>query len=141
MQGQLNWLETNAELLENAPQKSTKNLKIEYELMDFSSKVVARLTAVVGKTLDKCMDFYKRVLTTHNRSQTSMANRLEEFPCQEEHLKYLHEKLQEDELNIQQVKGLNEKVVKSLVAQVAVNNCLLEDQLRVITPKAAEIKS
>ena len=56
-------------------------------------------------------------------------------------MKYLHDRLQEDELNIQQVKGLNAKVVKSFVTQVAVSNFLLEDQLRVAPSKAAEIKS
>ena len=39
--------------------------------------------------------------------------------------------MQEDELNIQQVKGLNEKIVKSLVAQDALSNFLMENQLRV----------
>ena len=108
--------------------------------MDFNSKAAAKLTAVVGKTLDKCMDFYKRELTTHNRCQTSSTKRLHEFPGQEEHLKYLHDRLQEDELIIEQVKGLNEKIVKSLVAQAAVSNCLLEDQPRV-TQRVAEIQS
>ena len=46
--------------------------------------------------------------------------------------------MQEDELIIQQVKGLNEKIVKSLVAQVAVSNFLQEDQLRVTPQKVAE---
>ena len=76
-------------------------MEIEYELMDFSSKAAARLTVAVEKTLDKFMDFYKRLLTTHNICQTSVAKRLQEFPRQEEHLKYLHDRLQEDEINIQ----------------------------------------
>ena len=109
--------------------------------MDFSSKAVAKLTTAVGKTLDKCMDFYKRVLTTQNRCQTFSAKRLQEFPRHEEHMKYLHDRLQEDELIIPQVKGLNEKIVKSLVAQAVVSNCLLEDQLRVIPQRVAKIKS
>ena len=95
--------------------------------MDFSSKVAAGLTTAIGKTLDKCMEFYKRVLTSHNKFQTSKQKRLQEFPDQEDHLKHLHDKLQEDELNIQLVKCLTDKVVKGLVAQAAVSNCLLED--------------
>ena len=63
------------------------------------------------------------------------------IPRQEEHLKYLHDRLQEDELNIQQIKGLNEKIVKGLVAQAAINNFLLEDQLRVTPQKVVEIRS
>ena len=95
--------------------------------MDYNNKVAARLTATIGKTLDKYMNFYKRVLTTHNICQTSATRRLQEFPRQEEHLKYLHDRLKEDELNVQQIKGLNEKIVKGLVTHAAINNCLLED--------------
>ena len=109
--------------------------------MDFKSKATAKLTDTVGKTFDRCMDFYKRVLTTHNRCQTSVAKRLQEFAGQQEHLKYLHDRLQEDDLNIQQIKCLNEKIVKGLFAQAAVNNFLLEDHLRVTPHKVAEIRS
>ena len=58
-----------------------------------------------------------------------MAKRIQEFPDHEEHLKYLQDRLQDDELIIQQVKGITEKAVKSLVAQDAVSNFLLEDHL------------
>ena len=109
--------------------------------MDFSRKAAAKLIVAVGKTLDKCMEFYKRVLTTHKKCQTSSTKRLQEFPGNEEHLKYLHHKLQEDELILQQVKGLNEKVVNNLVAQDAVSNCLLKDQLIFTPQRVEEIKS
>ena len=59
----------------------------------------------------------------------------------EEHLKYLHERMQEDELIIQQVKGLNEKIVNNLVARATVSNCLLRDQFRVTPQRVADIKS
>ena len=75
-------METNVEVLENFPQKSTEKLKIKYELMDFSSKAAARLTITVAKTLDKCMDFDKKVLTTHNTCQNYAEKRLQEFPGQ-----------------------------------------------------------
>ena len=39
------------------------------------------------------------------------------------------------------VKVLNEKVIKIFVAQDAVSNCLLEDQLRVTPPRVEDIKS
>ena len=56
-------------------------------------------------------------------------------------MKYLHDRMQEDELHIQLVKGMDEKVVKGLVAQAAVSNFMLEDQLRVTPQRVAEIKS
>ena len=104
---------------------------MEYDLINFSSKVAKRLIDAVKKTTDKCMEFYNKVLTTHNNWQTSSTKRIQEFRAHEEHLKHLHDRLQEDELSIQLIKGLNEKVIKSMVAQVTVSNFLLEDQLRV----------
>ena len=93
LQGQLTWIESNAGFMEYFPHNTTENLKIEFKLMDFSCKATARLTAGVGKTLERCMDFYKRVLTTHNRCQTSAEKRMQEFPNHEEHLKYLQDRL------------------------------------------------
>ena len=68
---------------------------------------------------------------THTKCLTSSAQRLQEFREHEEHLKQLDNKLQEDELNMQLVKGLDAKVVKSLVAQATISNCLLEYLLTV----------
>ena len=82
-------METNAEFPENLPQKTPENLWIEYEHMDFNIKVAARLTAGVDKMLGRCMDFYKKVITTHNRFHTSLEKRLQDFPGKEDHLKYL----------------------------------------------------
>ena len=64
---------------------------------------------------------------------------MQDFPAHEEHLKHLHDRLQEDELSIQLFKGLNEKVIKGLVAQAIVSNCLLQDQLQVTPPRVDDI--
>ena len=92
------------------------------------------------KTTDKCAEFFRKMLITHNKCLTPLAQRLQEFPEHEEHLKQLKDKLQEDELNIQLVKGLDAKVIESLVGQAAVSNCLLEDLLRVTPTRVADIK-
>ena len=47
--------------------KSPERLHIEYDLMNFSSKAVERLIDAVEKTMEKCMEFYKKVLTTHKK--------------------------------------------------------------------------
>ena len=39
------------------------------------------------------------------------------------------------------MKRLNEKVIKNMIAQAAVSNFLLEDQLRVIPSRMADIKA
>ena len=109
--------------------------------MNFSSKATERLIDAVEKTTDKCIEFYKKVLTTHNKCYTSSPKWLQEFPAHEEHLKKLHDRMQEDDLSIELIKGLNEKVIKSMVAQAAVSNFLLDNQLRVTAPRVADIKT
>ena len=86
-------MERNKEPPENTPVKNPGRLQLEYDLMDFNSKSAERLIDAVKKTTEKCMEFYKKVLTTHNKCQTSSAKRLQEFPAHEEHLKHLHDKL------------------------------------------------
>ena len=93
IKGQVTWLETNKEALENTRVKNPERLQFEYDLMNFSNKAAERLIDAVKKTMDKCMEFYKKVPTTHNKFQTSLAKRLQDFPSHEEHLKHLHDRL------------------------------------------------
>ena len=53
----------------------------------------------------------------------------------------MHARWQEDELGTQLIKSLDERVLKNVIAQVAVSNCLLEDQLRVLPTRMANIKA
>ena len=109
--------------------------------MNFSNRAAERLIDAVEKTSDKCGEFYEKVIVTRNKCHTSSAKRLQEFLAHEERLKQLHERLQEDELSIQLIKGLNEKVIKSMVAQVAVSNCLLEYHVQVTPAGVADINT
>ena len=79
IQGQLTWLETNKELRENTPMKSPERLQIEYDIINFSNKAVERLKVAVEKSMEKCIEFYKKVLTTHNRCQTFSAKGCRSF--------------------------------------------------------------
>ena len=76
IQGQLTWLETNQEPSENTHVKNPERLRLEYDLMNFSSKAAKRLIDAVEKTTEKCMEFYKKVLKTNNKFQTSLEKRL-----------------------------------------------------------------
>ena len=86
-------MEENKEPPENAPMKNLERLQLEYDLINFSNKAAERLIEEIEKTSDKCKEFYKKVLITHNKCQTSSAKRLQEFPAHEEHLKHLHDRL------------------------------------------------
>ena len=83
-------METTKELPENPPVKALEILQLEYELMGFSNRAAEKLIEVVLKTIDKCRLFSKKVLTTHNRCQTSSKRRLDELSPHEENLNQLH---------------------------------------------------
>ena len=61
--------------------KSPERLQIEYDIINFSNKVAERLIVAVMKSMEKCTEFYKKVLTTHNRCHTSSAKRMQDFPA------------------------------------------------------------
>ena len=120
-------MEATKEPPENTLVKAPERLQLEYELIDFNNRAAEKLIEAVQKTIDKCKEFSKKVLTTHNRCHTSSKRRLDNLLTHKEHLKQLHARFQEDELGIQLIKNLDERVIKNVIAQVAVNNCLLED--------------
>ena len=90
IQGLLTWLETTKEPPENTPVKTPERLQIEYELIGFNNRAVEKLIEAVQKTIDKCREFSKKVLTTYNIWQTSYKKRMDKLPPHEEHLHQLH---------------------------------------------------
>ena len=87
------------------------------------------------------MDFYKKMCIVHNKWKNSPAAKIKEFPDKDEHLKYLQDRLREDELSIQKIKGITEEVVKYWIAQASINNYLLEYLYKVTPPKMTEKES
>ena len=63
------------------------------------------------------------------------------MPDHEGFLEQLQVRWLKDEQSIQLVKGLDEKVLKIAIAQATVSSHLLEDQLRLIPARVANIKS
>ena len=71
MQSQLAWIGTNSFFPDNMPQNTIGELKMELELLDFSSRATERLNTAVEKTIEKCNVFYKKMCMTHNKCQAS----------------------------------------------------------------------
>ena len=69
------------------------------------------------------------MLITYNYFQTSAKKRLDGLLEHEEYLKQLQARWQEDELGIQLIKSLDEKVLRIVITQEAVGNHLLEDKI------------
>ena len=103
----MSWLETNKEPPADVPIKNLETIKLEYELIEFASKVAEELVKTVRRTKGVCAEFCRKVLVTYNQCQTSARRRLEELPDHARFLKQLQERWQEDEQATQLVKGLD----------------------------------
>ena len=85
-----------------------------------------------------CTEYCRRVLVTYNRCQVAAEQRLDALPKHELFTQLLQSNYQEDEQKIQQVKYLDERILKNAVAHSAISIHLLEDQL-CLSPTRIEV--
>ena len=78
------------------------------------------------------------MMVTYNRCQVSADKRLDAIPEHDLFMEQLQNMYQEDEQEMQQVKDLDEQILKNAVAHVAVSIHLLEYQLR-LSPARIEV--
>ena len=93
------------------------------------------------KTRGACTEYCIRVLITYNRFQVDVEHRVDALPEHELFTKMLQSRYQEDEQKIQQVKDLDEQILKDAVAHAAVSIHLLEDQLRLSLARIEVVKN
>ena len=137
----MTWVETNKEPPADVPPKDLEMINIEYELIEFSSNVAKELKKGVKRTKGAYSKFCRRAFLTYNWYQTSTVKILEALPKHEMFLKHLQDKCNEDEQTIQQVKDLDEKILKTEVAHATVSIHLLEDQLCLIPTRITGINT
>ena len=54
---------------------------------------ISRVEVIYDDTKDQCMEFYKKVLTTHNRCRTSSKQRLDVLPTHEKYLEKVQDRI------------------------------------------------
>ena len=91
--------------------------------------------------MEKCNKLYKKICTTHNKCQASVANPFHNFSDKDQHFKNLQDKLQTDEQRIQKIKNIGEESIEIWVVQASVHKYLFEELLRQTSPKLREIES
>ena len=116
-------------------------LKQEYELLEFAINVEEEFKKTVKKTKGACAEYCKRVLSTYNRCQNFGEKRLDVIPEHEFFLKHLQDRYQEYEQEIQQVKDLDEWILKNAVVHAAVSIHLLEDQMGLSPARIEGVKT
>ena len=97
LRGRMSWVEANKEYPVDIFVKDQETIKQEYELIQFSSNTIEELKKAVKRTQGACTEFWRRLLLTYNRCQTSTTKILEVLPEHEMFLKQLQERCNEDE--------------------------------------------
>ena len=110
-------------------------------MLEFAINTAEEFKKVVKKTKGACTKYCRRLLITYNRCQVAAEQRLDTFPEHDLFIEMLQSRYQEDEQRIQQVKVLDEQILKDEVAHSAVSVQLLEDQLHLSSAKIEVIKN
>ena len=116
-------------------------MKQEYELIEFANNTTEEFKKIVKKTNNACVEFCRIVLFTYNQCQVSAKKRLSLLPEHDLFLKHLQDRYKEDEQEIEQVKDLDEWLLKNAVPHAAVSIHLLEDQLRLSPARIEGVKT
>ena len=80
-------------------------------------------------------------LNTYNRCQTETEHRLEEFPDHEAFMEILQKRYQHAKARTQQIRAIDDLVLKNEVGHAAVSMQFLEDQLRLSPARIEAIKN
>ena len=123
------------------PVKYQQILKKEYDLLEFSINIAEEFKKTVKKRKGLCVEYYRRVLVTNNRCQVSIEKRLDAILQHDLFIENLQNKYQEDEQEIQQVKDLDEQILKNAVAHAIVSIHFLEEQLHLSPARIEVIKN
>ena len=107
-------------------------------MLEFAINTAEEFKKAMRKTRGACTEYCRRVLVTYNRCQVSTEQILDAIPEHELFIEQLQSRYQEDEQKIQQVKDIDEQILKNAVAHVVVSIHLLEDQLR-LSPARIEV--
>ena len=133
--------EDDAETPEGIPAKYHQALKRDHNLVEFAISTAEDFKKVVKRTQGACSEYFRRLLNTYNRCQTEAEHRLEEFPDHETFMEILKKRYQDAEARTQQIRTIDDLVLKNEVGQVAISMQFLEDQLRLSPTRIEAIRN
>ena len=133
-------LENNEETPAELPAKHQQALKRDYNLVEFSINTTEDFKKAVKKTKGLCTEFFRRLLNTFNRCQIKVEERLEAFPYHDAFVELLQKRFQEEAAKVQDIRAMDDLILRSQVDHPAISILLLEDQLRLSMSRVEAIK-
>ena len=134
-------LENNEEAPTELPSKDRQALKQDYDLLEFAINTAEEFKNVVRKTKGACIEFFRRLLITYNRFQVAAEQRIEAFPDHNLFVEILQKRYKEEEEKIQQIKALDDQILRNEVDHSTISVQLLEDQLCLSAARIEAIKN
>ena len=122
-------LENNEETPADLSAKDQQALKWDYNLVEFSINTAEDFKKAVKKTKGLCTEFFRRLLNTYNRCQIKAEESLEVFPDHEAFVELLQKRFQQEEAKVQDIKAMDDLILRIQVDHPVVSVLLLEDQL------------
>ena len=119
--GRMARLKANEEIPADLLAKDQQGLKQDYDLLEFSINTAEEFKKAVKKTKGACTKFCRRLLITYNRCQVAAEQRMDTFPDHDLFLEMLQNRYREDEQRIQQIKALDEQILRDGIAHSAVS--------------------
>ena len=108
--------------------------------MEFSINTAEDFKKAVKKTKGLCTEFFRRLLITYNQCHIEAEERLEAFPDHDAFVELLQKRFQEEEAKVQDIKSMDDLMLRSQLDHPSISVLLLEYQLRLSTPRVEAIK-
>ena len=108
-------LENNAETPAKLPSKDHQALKRDHDPVEFAVSTTEDFKKAVKRAQGACSEYFRRLLNTYNRCQTEADHRLDEFPDHKTFIKILQSRYQDAEARTQQIKAIDDLVLKNEV--------------------------
>ena len=96
---------------------------------------------IVKRTQGACSEYFRRLLNTFNRCHIDAKNKLDELPDHETFIEILQSRYQDAEARTQQIKAIDDLVLKNEVGHPAVSVQFLENQVRLSPARIEAIKN
>ena len=134
-------LENNAETPAELPLKDHEALKRDHELVEFTVSTTEYFKKAVKRTQGACSEYFRRLLNTYNRCQTEAEHKLDKFPDHKTFIEILQSRYQDAEAKTQQIKAIDDLVLKNEIGHPVVSVQFLEDQLRLSLARIEAIRN
>ena len=111
------------------------------ELLEFCKKYARRINNEIPKTIEKCIDFYKKIHQVHEKCRIPLVPYITDLPEKDQCIELLQDVLREDLEYIRKMDAFKKDEIHHSVGQDFVNAYFLEDIFKATIQRVAHIET